>query len=142
MPARPCLPPLSPYSVVTAGPLDETPCAASYQVSSREEIQAYAEGGGFDRSVQATAFYTMKVANSTLSFKTGTYPRPLRVTLPDATPGATILYSTDGSTPVPGNSATYRCNNSPVLVSTKETVKVIAVLTGYETSSLAAYRIQ
>jgi hypothetical protein len=130
------------YCVLNGAPA--VPCAASYQVNSREEIQAYAEGGGYDRSVQATAFYTMKVASPTLSLRTGTYPGPLQVRLFDATPGAAIFYTTEGSTPVPGNPNTYLYNNKPVVVSTTETVKVIAVLTGYETSPLeeAAYRIQ
>ena len=130
------------YCVLNGAPA--VPCAASYQVNSREEIQAYAEGGGYGRSVQATAFYTMKVASPTLSFKTGTYSGPLQVTLSDTTPGAAIFYTTNGSTPVPGNSDTYLYKNTPVVVSTTETVKVIAVLNGYENSSLAeaAYRIQ
>src|SRR5207245_358366 len=42
-------------------------------------------------------------ARPVLSPGSGTYDSPLQVTITDSTPGATIYYSTDGSTPTPSS---------------------------------------
>src|SRR5204862_2414215 len=62
------------------------------------------------------------------------------VTLTDSTPGATIYYTTDGSTPTTA-SAAY---TGPITVTTTQTIKAIAVASGYTTSALASgtYTIQ
>ena len=67
------------------------------------------------------------VATPTFSPGAGTYTSAQTVTISDATSGATIHYTTDGSTPT-ASSTTY---TAPITVSTSETVKAIGVETGW-----------
>ena len=70
----------------------------------------------------------------------GTYTSPQPVTLSDTTPGATIYYTTDGSTPTTA-SAVY---TSPISVSANTTLQALAVAPGLTQSFVAsaAYVIQ
>jgi hypothetical protein len=69
----------------------------------------------------------------------GTYASPQSVALSTTTSGATIYYTTDGSTPTT-SSAVY---TAPITVSASETLKAIGVLAGDTNSSVgsAAYTI-
>ena len=63
----------------------------------------------------------------------GTYAKSASVTLSDATPGANIHFTTDGSTPT---------NASPIFsksfaIDKTTTIKAIAVATGYSASPIA-----
>jgi hypothetical protein len=64
----------------------------------------------------------------------GTYSSPQNVTLSDATSGAVIYYTINGSTPTT-NSTLY---SGPILVSTTETIKAIATATGFTQSAVAS----
>ena len=55
------------------------------------------------------------------------------VTLATATPGATIYYTLDGSTPVPGSSPVY---TEPIRVSVTTTLKAIAAKPGFKDSKV------
>ncbi len=63
-----------------------------------------------------------------ISPSSGTVTFPQTVTITDAVPGATIYYTTNGSTPT-SSSAVYK-SSSPIVVSANETVTAIASVTG------------
>jgi hypothetical protein len=73
-------------------------------------------------------------AAPSLSPPPGTYASAQSVTLADATPGAVIYYTTDGSTPTTASSA-YA---APVRVTATTTLNAIAVATGYTESAIAS----
>lgn len=64
----------------------------------------------------------------------GAYTSPVDVSLSSTTAGATIRYTTDGSTP-DENSQVY---NAPIHIATTTTIKAIAMADGYLNSSVAS----
>jgi hypothetical protein len=70
----------------------------------------------------------------------GTYFFSESVTITDATKGATIYYTTDGTVPT----ASSKVYTAAIKVSATETIKAIAVATGYSQSAVgvAAYTIK
>jgi Legume lectin domain/Chitobiase/beta-hexosaminidase C-terminal domain len=72
-------------------------------------------------------------ASPTFSPEPGTYANGQSVTISESTPGPVIHYTTNGSTPTT-SSPVY---SSPVLVNSSETLKALAVATGYRTSPVA-----
>ena len=80
-----------------------------------------------------------QTATPTFSPPAGTYSGAQSVMIADATPGATIYYTTNGATPTTASS-TY---GGAITVSTTETLQAIAVASGYTTSAVgsAAYTI-
>ena len=106
-------------------------------VSATETLEAIAVETGYANSPVATAAYTIS-ASSTLpapafSPAAGTYTSSQSVTISDATAGATIYYTTNGSTPTTSSSV----YNGAITVSATETLEAIAVETGYTNSSVA-----
>ena len=106
-------------------------------VSATETLEAIAVETGYANSPVATAAYTIS-ASSTLpapafSPAPGTYTSSQSVTISDATAGATIYYTTNGSTPTTSSSV----YNGAITVSATETLEAIAVETGYTNSSVA-----
>ncbi|HZQ43618.1 MAG TPA: chitobiase/beta-hexosaminidase C-terminal domain-containing protein [Acidobacteriaceae bacterium] len=69
-----------------------------------------------------------------LSVPSGSYNSVKHVTITDTTAGATIYYTTDGSTPTAA-STQY---TGPVAVSTSETLNAIAIAPGYPDSNIAS----
>ena len=69
---------------------------------------------------------TITVEAPTFSPEAGTYGRPQTVTMTTATSGATIYYTTDGTTPS-SNSTPY---TEPITVTTTTTFSAIAILNG------------
>lgn len=72
-------------------------------------------------------------ATPTFSQNEGVYVSPFDLTLACETSGASIYYTTDGSTP----SASSTLYTSPITISQTTTVKAIATATGYANSAVA-----
>jgi hypothetical protein len=81
------------------------------------------------------------VATPVVSLKAGTYKSKQSLTLTDSTPGATIYYTTDKSTPSATHGTQY---STAISVAKSETVKAIAVLAGCTSSAVVSttYTIQ
>jgi hypothetical protein len=111
-------------------------------VSSTETLEAIAIATGDSNSAVASAAYTIasslpSVATPTFSPAAGTYPSGQSVTLSDATSGATVYYTTNGSTPTT-SSTVY---TGPITVSSTETLQAIAVASGESAVGSAVYTI-
>lgn len=63
----------------------------------------------------------------------GAYTEPINVTISSSTPGATIRYTTDGSTPNQSSPA----YSSPIAVTSSTTIKAIAYADGLDPSTVA-----
>jgi hypothetical protein len=108
---------------------------APITVNTTETIKAIATATGFANSVVATAIYTIAppAATPTFSVPSGTYTSVQMVTISDTTTGATIFYTTDGSTP----STASTQYTGTITVNTTETIKAIAASTGFANSAVA-----
>ena len=106
-------------------------------VSSSETIEAIAAASGFSNSAVGSAAYTINLpaaAMPTFSPAAGTYTSVQSVTISDSTSGATVYYTTDGTTPTT-SSAKY---NGAITVSSSETIQAIATATGYSNSAVGS----
>lgn len=81
-----------------------------------------------------TATFQGTVATPTFSPAAGAYTTIQSVTLGDATPGAQIFYTTDGSVPTAA-STPY---TTPIQVAATTTVRAIATATGYTSSAVGS----
>lgn len=109
--------------------------------SGQPGIAAGADGGP---TVNITSFNGGALppwaATPTFSVPAGTYTAIQTVTISDATPGATIYYTTDGTAPTT-DSSVY---SAPIQVSSTETINAIAAGNGSSSSAVASatYTIQ
>jgi len=95
-------------------------------VATTETLKAIAVALGYAQSAVATATYTItpaSVAAPTFRPAPGTFTSAQMVTLSEATTGATIYYTTDGTKPT-ANSNEY---STPIQVSSTETINAIAI---------------
>ncbi len=121
-----------------SSPTYSTPIA----ITADTTIKAIAVKEGMDDSSVGTANYTIvlpKVANPVFTPSAGEVTSGTEVTISCATSGATIYYTTDGSTPTE-DSTEY---TAPITVTAAVTIKAIGVATDYQDSSVvtAAYTI-
>jgi hypothetical protein len=110
-------------------------------VSATETLEAIAVKTGYTNSAVATAAYTIVpgVSAPVFSPTPGTYTSAQNVTISDATSGAAIYYTTNGTTPTT-SSTLY---TGGIWLTATQTLKAIAVMTGYANSPVttAAYAI-
>jgi len=104
-------------------------------VGSTTTLKAIAAAPGFANSAVATAVYTIAppAATPTFSVPSGTYTSVQTVAISDATAGATIFFTTDGSTP-PRLRPSTRARFS---VKAPKRLKAIATATGFSNSAVA-----
>ena len=107
------------------------------KVSASETVTAAATASGYVSSKMAIAEYVIKsealVATPVFSLKAGTYGSAQELTMSDATKGAVIYYTTNGSTPTT-SSAKY---SGAIKVSVTEVIKAAATATGLKSSQIA-----
>ncbi len=111
-------------------------------VTTTTTIKAIASASGYLQSAVSSATYTLQNQTATPVFApaAGTYVSAQSVTISDATSGAAIRYTTDGSTPTAA-SALY---SGAITVSASKTLKAIAIASGLTNSTVAtaSYTIQ
>lgn len=114
---------------------NSTMYSGALTVSASETLNAIAIAAGYPNSAIASAAYTIAPITASPSFTpaAGTYTSAQTVTIA-ATSGATIYYTTDGTTPTT-SSAVY---SSPITVSSTETIQALAVVSGASASSVAS----
>lgn len=114
----------------------------------RSARRAYASSGnnmetvGFRLAMDVpSSAPAQKVQTPSISPAAGTYTSAQSVTITTATSGATIYYTTDGTTPSATNGTVY---GSAISVTATKTIKAIAVKTGMTDSDVASasYTIQ
>ena len=88
-------------------------------VSSTTTIQAIAAGNGYAAGGTSMGIYAITAVSPTFSPNPGSYTTTQTVTLADATPGVTIYYTTDGSTPTTAS----KPYTGPITVSTATTIR-------------------
>ena len=105
-------------------------------VAATETINAVAVAAGYSSSPITSAAYTVTLpaASPTFSLPSGTYTSVQSVILSDTTPGASIYYTTNGSTPTV---ASLRYAGA-ITVSATETINAIAVAANYSNSPVAS----
>jgi hypothetical protein len=108
--------------------------SAAIPVNKTETIEAIAVATGHAQSPVASVTYTFQAAKPVLSPAPGTYSSRQTVTISDATAGATIYYTTNGSPPTT-SSTKYKAG---IAVSSTETIQAIAALSGYSQSAVAS----
>ncbi len=100
-------------------------------VSENTTLKAKCFKSGWTPSSTAAASYTFNVSSPTFSPQGGTYTSAQNVTISCSTSGATIYYSTDGSTP----STRY---TGPVNIASTATLKAKATKSGWTDSQIAS----
>jgi len=110
--------------------------SAPISVGANETLSAIALAAGGSNSPVTTATYiiTLPAATPVASPAAGKYTSVQTVTLTDATQGAAIYYTTDGSTPTT-SSAVY---SAPINVAATQTIQAIALASGGSVSPMAS----
>jgi hypothetical protein len=115
----------------TVGTLYAGPVA----VSGSTTLKAIAYTAGSADSDVVTAIYTIQVAPPVFSLPSGTYSGAQSVTISTASSGASIRYTTDGSTPTSTAGTLY---SGPVTIAASSTLKAIAYASGQPDSTVTS----
>lgn len=103
-------------------------------IAATTTVKVLAAASGYTNSSVVSSTYTISLPAAdapVLSPAPGTYSAAQSVTLSDDTPGASIYYTTDGSTP----SAQSQAYTGALAVSADTTVKAVAIASGYAQSA-------
>jgi hypothetical protein len=103
-------------------------------VTQTRTIRAMAAASGMANSAVASATYTLQAATPTFNPPSGNFILPRFVSISSASPGVTIYYTADGSTPTT-SSTQY---TGPILVAMPVTIKAIAVRAGWSQSTVGS----
>ena len=108
-----------------------------FMVTADATVKAYAVAAGYNDSALASADFTVSADTPTTATPTitpdgGEFSESVAVSLATTTPGATIFYTTDGSTPSVSSTAYM----GPFTLSTDATVSAFAVAVGYTDSAV------
>jgi len=120
-----------------------TKYTGAIKVSESETLKAIAAATNHTSSPVTSAAYTLKTltaaATPAFSVVAGVYAPGQTVKITDATPGATIYYTKNGTTPTTA-STKYA---GPITVDSSQTIKAIASAANYKGSEVASalYRI-
>jgi Chitobiase/beta-hexosaminidase C-terminal domain len=114
--------------------------AGPIAVASSVTIRAAAYLSGWTTSSVSSGAYTINIPAGTVSAPTfspspGAYTRVQNVTLSTSTPGASIRYTTDGSTPSETVGTVYA---GPIAVASSVTIRAVGYLSGWRTSSVSS----
>ena len=116
--------------------------SAAITIDAAKTIKAFAVKDGHPDSDIATAAYTIAepCATPTFSPAAGEVDKGATVTISTETTGATIYYTTDGSTPTTSSTA----YSSAITINSAKTIKAIAVKDGMANSAVAeaAYTVR
>ncbi len=118
----------------TAPTTASTKYTGAISVTKNETLEAIAVATGYTQSPVTTGVYTVQAATPVASVPGGLYGAGFSVTLTDATPGATIYYTTNGTAPTTA-STKY---TGPVAISDNVNLQAMAVANGYA-NSLAGF---
>ncbi len=111
--------------------------SGAVNISASCTLQAIAYESGWSDSAVTSGVYTINGACAAPSFTPapGTYALAQSVTISTATGGATIRYTTDGSTPGETAGTVY---STPVSISATRTLKAIAYASGWNDSPVTS----
>ncbi len=84
-------------------------------------------------SINSTPSSRGKVEDTKFNPNRGFYSRPIRVEITSETPGASIRYTTNGSTPTPTNGTPY---TGPISISSTTTLRAMAYKTGMDSTNV------
>ncbi len=111
-------------------------------VNTTSTLKTISYKAGYSNSAVVTLAYTILgiVGTPVISLASGTYSTGQSTTISTTTPGASIRYTTDGSTPISTTGTLY---SGPVSIAATQNLKAIAYISGWPASvvALAAYTI-
>ena len=111
------------------------PYSGPILVSMNTTINAITAAYGYLTSPVSSGTFLIQSPTPTISPSSGTYSTPQTVTVSDTASGATIYYTTNGTTPT--TSSTSCANPCQLTVSTTTTVKAVSSGGGYASSNVA-----
>ena len=115
--------------------------SSAVSITATSTLQAIAYETGLTNSTLASGVYTIQCATPTFNPAAGTFTTSTSVTISTATSGASIRYTTNGTTPSSTVGTVY---SSAVSITATSTLQAIAYETGLSNSTVASgvYTIQ